>query len=214
MNPDSTTAATGRRYAGLTPAERAEQRRAAILAAALELFGTNGYANSPVKQICREAGLTERYFYESFADREDCLATLYSGIAEGMRAATVAAVQDAAPDLEAVTRAGLAAFIGYLTDDPRRARVDLIEVVGVSEAMEQRRHAVLGDFTDIILATWAASRGKPVTPHIRSMAVVLAGGVNHLLVDWLMSGRQQNPIELVDACATIFSAVRERLDAL
>ncbi|RDI51162.1 TetR/AcrR family transcriptional regulator [Nocardia mexicana] len=214
MNRDSSTAPTGRRYAGLTPAERTEQRRAAILAAALELFGTKGYANSPVKQICQEAGLTERYFYESFADREDCLAALYSGIAEEMRAVTVAAVQEAAPDLDAVTRAGLAAFIGYLTDSPRRARVDLIEVVGVSEAMEQRRHAVLGDFTEIILATWAASRGRAVTPHLRSMAVVLAGGVNHLLVDWLMGGRQQSPAELVEACATIFSAVRVRVDAL
>ncbi|WP_280273457.1 TetR/AcrR family transcriptional regulator [Nocardia wallacei] len=212
MNRDSSTASTGRRYAGLTPAERVRQRRAAILAAALELFGTTGYASSPVKQICRAAGLSERYFYESFADREDCLAAVYAGLAEDMRSAVLAAIQDAAPDLDAVTHAGLAAFIGYLTDDPRRARVDLIEVVGVSEAMEQRRHAVLAEFTDIIVATWAASRAEPVTPQIRSMAVVLAGGVNHLLVDWLMTGRQQTPSDLIEACASIFSAVRERLD--
>ncbi|WP_280385074.1 TetR/AcrR family transcriptional regulator [Nocardia wallacei] len=213
MNRDSSTASTGRRYAGLTPAERVDQRRAAILAAALQLFGTAGYASTPVKQICREAGLTERYFYESFADREDCLAAVYAGVVEEMRAAVLAAVHDALPDLNAVTQAGLAAFVRYLTDDPRRARVDLIEVVGVSEAMEQRRHAVFGDFTEIIIATWAASRGRPVTPHIRSMAVVLAGGVNHLLVDWLMNGQQQEPSDLIEACATVFSAVRERVDA-
>ena len=213
MNRDSSTVPTGRKYAGLTPSERVHQRRAALSAAALELFSTAGYANSPVKQICQAAGLTERYFYESFTDREDCLAAVYAGLVEDMRGATLTAVQDAGPDLDAVTHAGLAAFIRYLTDDARRARVVLIEVVGVSEAMEQRRHAVTGEFAEIVIAIWAASRGKPVTPQIRSMALALVGGVDHLLVNWLMTGRQQDPIDLIEACATLFSAVRERLDA-
>lgn len=201
-----------RKYHGLTAQERARQRRVAILAAALDVFGTVGYAGSSVKQICRVGGLTERYFYESFTDRESCLAELYADLVDEMRAATLAAVASADTGVDAQAQAGLTAFIGYLTDDPRRARVVLIEVVGVSPGMELRRHGVLREFADIVAAIWAGSRAQPLAQKERSAAVALVGGVNHLLVDWLMTGSSQRPADLADVCATLFSAARERLD--
>lgn len=210
---DSGSRSRGRKYQGLTPDERRAARRASILETALEVFGAIGYAGSSVKQICRAAGLTERYFYESFTDRESCLATLYSELVDGMRAATVAAVGAAGDDVDDQARAGLAAFVGYLTDDPRRARVVLIEVVGVSPAMEERRHAVLRAFADIVAATWAAHRDEPLTRRQNSTAVALVGGVNHLLVDWLMSGTPQSPADLTDVCATLFTAARRTLES-
>lgn len=213
MTQQSGARPAGRKFQGLTPQQRTRQRRAAILAAALEVFGTEGYAGSSVKQICGVAGLTERYFYESFSDRESCLAELYSNLVDQMRAATLAAVESADSDVDARAQAGLRAFIGYLTDDPRRARVVLTEVVGVSPDMEQRRHGVLREFADIVAAIWAASRTEPLTQKERSTAVALVGGVNHLLVDWLMTGSKRRPAELADVCATLFTAARDRLDA-
>ncbi|NKY48604.1 TetR/AcrR family transcriptional regulator [Nocardia vermiculata] len=209
---DSGRRSTGRKYQGLTPDERRAVRRAGILKTALEVFGTVGYAGSSVKQLCRAARLTERYFYESFTDRESCLATLYSELVDGMRAATVAAVGDVGDDVDDQARAGLEAFVGYLTDDPRRARVVLIEVVGVSPAMEASRHEVLRAFADIVAATWATHRSEPLTPKQNSTAVALVGGVNHLLVDWLMSGTPQSPDALVDVCTTLFTAARGALE--
>jgi AcrR family transcriptional regulator len=204
--------AKGRRYQGLTSQERTSQRRAAVIGAALEVFGTLGYATSSVKKICEVAGLTERYFYESFTDRESGLAEVYDQLVRQMRAATLAAVESADADTDARAQAGLRAFIGFLTDDPRRARVVLIEVVGVSPAMEQKRHGVLADFADLVLAVWAVSRTEPLTEREQLTAVALVGGVNHLLVDWLMTGRRQHPAELSDVCATLFTAARQRLD--
>ncbi len=201
----------GRKFQGLTPQERAVQRRAAILGAALEVFGTQGYAGSSVKQICRVGGLTERYFYESFTDREGCLADLYGDLVGHMRAATLAAVESADSDVDARAQAGLNAFIGYLTDDPRRARVVLIEVIGVSSDMEKRRHGVLREFADIVATIWGTGRTELLRQQERLTAVALVGGVNHLLVDWLMSGCVQRPIELAQICGRLFSAARQRL---
>jgi len=203
----------GRKYQGLMPDERREQRRAAILDAALEVFGTSGYAGSSVKQICRAARLTERYFYESFTDRESCLAALYSEVVTRVRAATVAAMTSAGDDIDAQTRAGLQTFIGYLTEDRRLARVALIEAVGVSPAMEERRHEVLREFAEIVTAAWAATRAEPLSLQQHSAAVALVGGVNHLLVDWLMSGSPQSPAALTDVCTTLFIAARRTFDA-
>ncbi|MBF6448320.1 MULTISPECIES: TetR/AcrR family transcriptional regulator [Nocardia] len=203
----------GRKYQGLMPDERRLQRRAAILEAALEVFGTTGYAGSSVKQICRAARLTERYFYESFTDRESCLAALYSEVVTRVRAATVAAMTSAGDDIDAQTRAGLQTFIGNLTEDRRLARVALIEAVGVSPAMEERRHEVLREFAEIVTAAWAATRAEPLSLEQHSAAVALVGGVNHLLVDWLMGGSPQSPAALTDVCTTLFIAARRTFDA-
>src|SRR5690606_1680294 len=82
----------GRRYSGMDAAERTRARRAAILGAALELFGTAGFAATSVKQICVAAGLTERYFYESFRDRHAALAGVYGEIVAELRLSTQAAI--------------------------------------------------------------------------------------------------------------------------
>ncbi|MFD4456832.1 TetR/AcrR family transcriptional regulator [Nocardia sp. NPDC058480] len=202
---------SSRKYSGVAPEERVRLRRAAILESALEQFGTSGYAAASIKQICRGAGVTERYFYESFPNREVCLAALYDNLAEAMRAATITALQQAEPDLDVLTAAGLDGFIGYLTSDPRRARVVLIEVVGVSPDMEQRRHRVLRDFVDTVTATWMT--GTPARAQ-RLTATALVGGVNHLLVDWLMDGRRDDPTDLVAVCVDLFAAARTQWEAV
>ncbi|WP_410873657.1 TetR/AcrR family transcriptional regulator [Nocardia sp. A7] len=201
-----------RRYNGLAPVERTRQRRIALLEAALELYGIDGYQATPVKRLCQQAALTERYFYESFGDREECLAALYDGLVHDMRSATRAAMAETgSTDLPTIVRSGLAGFIEYLTDDPRRARVVLVEVVGVSPAMEQRRHGVLRDFADIVMNVWSSldTEVPPQDHHLT--AVALVGAVNHLLVYWLMAGRQQDPDELTATCASLFTAAFEQL---
>jgi AcrR family transcriptional regulator len=204
--------AGGRRYSGLAAEERTRQRREAILAAALHRFGTHGYAATPVKQICREARLTERYFYESFRDREDALSALYTDLAEATYAATLAAVEDAGEDIDTQIAAGLGAFVHHLTDDHRRAQVILVEVVGVSPALEQRRLGVLHRFAELVAAVWQRSTGSPDTRQWLS-AVALVGAVNHLLVDWLTGDQQHSPDTLIDVCVTLFTAAHTQLGA-
>ncbi|PSR63583.1 hypothetical protein C8259_13105 [Nocardia nova] len=38
-------------------------------------------------------------------------------------------------------------------------------------------------------------------------------GVNHLLVDWLMDGRRDDPADLVAVCVDLFAATRAQWDA-
>ncbi|MFD4295395.1 TetR/AcrR family transcriptional regulator [Rhodococcus sp. NPDC058532] len=196
---------TGRRYSGLDAEERVRVRRAAILEAALDLFGTVGYPATSVKQICDTAGLTERYFYESFRDRKAALAGVYGLLVTEVREATQSAIGTADGDLEARIRAGLTAFVGYLTDDPRRARVVLIEVVGISPELEEVRHAVLRGFGEVICAVWSTQSGFDATTEpARLTALSLSGAVNNLLVDWMMTGQQQDPRVLIEVSTMLF----------
>ncbi len=63
----------GRRYRGVSEEVRRTERRQRFIEAGLEVFAERGYHSSTVRSICANAGLTERYFYESFSNSEDLL---------------------------------------------------------------------------------------------------------------------------------------------
>jgi AcrR family transcriptional regulator len=197
----------GRRYSGLDASERTRQRREALLEAALELFASQGYPATSVKQLCRQAGLTERYFYESFRDRHACLMALYEELVDRLR------LVDDELEADAVTWRGLSAFVEHLTADTRRARVILLEVVGVSAELEDRRHAVLREFAELTTAVWLRFDDQSAPSDRQRLAAVgLVGAVNHLLVDWLHRGQEEPPTVLVETCSTLFEGARHQLD--
>lgn len=201
------------RYSGLEAPERTRRRRQALLEAALDLFTDQGYAATSVKHLCRRAGLTERYFYESFRDRHACLAQLYDELTQQLFERTTAAIEQAADlDVDQATERALSEFVDHLAHDPRRARLVLLEVVGASQELEERRHAVLHSFAELALSVWMQhlERENP-DPAQRLSAVGLVGAVNHLLVDWLHRGRQETQAELVQVCARMFCAVRHQM---
>lgn len=200
----------GRRYSGLEPEERKAARRRALTAAAIELFGTQGYTATTVKQICDHAELTQRYFYESFKDRHACLAAVYDGIIDEVRDATLAALGEAS-EFDEMALFGVRAFVEHFTADPLLAQIVMIEVVGVSPDLEERRYAVLSEFAELVGTVWMQNVSGVDRRFASSMAVGMVGAVNHLLVDWLLGGRKQDSTELIAVCVTLFEAARDRV---
>ncbi|MCF8609068.1 TetR/AcrR family transcriptional regulator [Gordonia sp. HY285] len=188
------TTAGGRTYGGLTAEDRQLQRRESLIAAGLQLFGTLGYPNVSVKRICTEAGLTQRYFYESFGDRAALLGEVYNHCVDIARAATLAAAAEVLEDTEltdgpipddmvpALAEQALRGFITSLTEDTRRARIIMIEVVGVSPELEMLRLRAIHGWADLILGF--AARGHEPTADQRLGAIGLVGALTQLLVDW------------------------------
>lgn len=189
-------------YAGVSAQQRRDQRRTALIEAGLQLFGTAGYLNAPVKNICAEAGLTQRYFYESFRDREDLLDAVYRSCVATLREATVAAAtgylaqvgestdRSGVPEahIAALARTAFGAFLDTLTVDPRRARVILIEVVGVSPALEQLRLGAIHAWAELILSFLTPASDD--SPRHALAAIGLVGAITQLLVDWQMAAAQ------------------------
>lgn len=187
-------------YGGVSAQDRREHRRTSLIESGLQLFGTEGYLNVPVKRICDDAGLTQRYFYESFNDREALLDAVYRHCVDSLRSATTLAAVAYLADVPEVQAggavpeahiAGLAdaafgAFLDTLTVDPRRARVILIEVVGVSPALEQLRIGAIHDWADLILG-FASTDGVAAPTQKRLAAIGVVGAITQLLVDWQMA---------------------------
>ncbi|MFD3744309.1 TetR/AcrR family transcriptional regulator [Nocardia sp. NPDC058633] len=197
------TDTASRRYGGRDKASRSAERRAALLAAGLELFGTIGYPASSVKKICDRAGLTERYFYESFTHREALLSAVYDSQIEQVRTATLTALADAEPELAPQAHAAVEAFVRTVAADPRRARVIFVEVVGVSSALEVHRRAVMREFAQLIVGFAGAYFHIPATGRLDVSAMLFAGGMTELMVDWTLADAPQPLDELIDVAAAI-----------
>ncbi|KUH68055.1 TetR family transcriptional regulator [Mycolicibacterium novocastrense] len=111
------------RWAGVPLTDRRAERRAQLIDAAFRLFGDGGETALSVRSVCRECGLNTRYFYESFADTDDLLGAVYDEVSAQLTDAIEAAMSQAGESLRARTRAGIAAVLGFSSEDPRRGRV-------------------------------------------------------------------------------------------
>ena len=193
----------GRVYGGRSEPERRAERRARLLAAGLELFGTEGWGATTIERLCSTAAVATRSFYEEFASREALLLAVFEDVLAGVVAeVTPSVTQETEP--EAQIRTALTGYINYLTEDPRRARVVHHEI-RVAGTLERQRHAMTVRFADLIGQTGRLARSS----RNRLLGIALAGAVSEALVDWVQHPEPRpSTEELVDVLVGLY------LDAL
>ncbi len=201
--------ATGR-YGGVDAAQRRAGRRARLLEAALELLGTEGWQAATVRAICAGARLTPRYFYESFADRDELLLALFDEIAQEGAAAVPDAVSRAPGDARAKAHAAITAFVGLVTDDPRKARVLFVEATG-SAPLVSRRLETLRMFARLVAsqAREFYDMSAVADPLVEESALMLAGGFAEILLGWLDGVLHVTREQLIDDCTDLFVTTGE-----
>jgi AcrR family transcriptional regulator len=197
-----------RRYRGRTPDERREQRRRRLLDAALDLFSSAGYQNTSVERLCSTSGVTGRHFYEEYPSREALLTALYDDIMDAGFEAVTAAVEAAPRELGPRLLAGVGAYVHVLLDDPRRARVVTVEVIGVSAALEAHRREIGSKFALLIQAEAVALReaGQQIIG-TELTALALVAAVHELTAAWLVSPRPIEVDDLITEAVRIITAV-------
>ncbi len=146
---------SGRSYGGESATDRLARRRRQLLDAGLELFGTAGYRATTVRQLCREAKVSDRYFYEQFDSTEDLLLAVYDECTARLEEAAVAALGDPGDAVQDLARRGLDAFLSVVESDPRLARVVWFEVLGVSPRVETAYLARMQSFGHLMVAVVA-----------------------------------------------------------
>jgi len=71
-----------RPYRGVAADDRIAARRSALMDAALEVFAADGWAALSARRVCEQAGLTRRYFYESFDDIDALIGAVFDRVAD------------------------------------------------------------------------------------------------------------------------------------
>jgi len=177
-------ASGGRTFKGQSAEERRAVRRRRLLDAALDIIGTEGWPAATMTAICGRAGLTERYFYESFRDRDALYVALIDEIAQETEAAILTALAAAEGADELTRMRGVtAALLGVLAD-PRKGRAAMLEGLG-SAPLQRRRRAILRSFERLVVARmgqFLGEGGDPVAAaDVDLVAVSVVGAVDELL---------------------------------
>lgn len=182
-----------RTYGGVNGAQRRADRRSQLLTAALELLGSPG-GELTVRGVCRSAGVATRYFYESFADRDALAAAVYDEVVAEVGAAAAAAVDHpGVPHVERV-RAGVAAIVAVLADDPRKGRV-----------LFGPEHAARHDETVRLFVRLFVERQRGPDDLVATFAV---GGLGQVLGAWLAGDLDIPREHVVQRCAALLVAVQ------
>jgi AcrR family transcriptional regulator len=175
----------GGNYGGVSAAVRQEDRRRRLLEAGLEVIGTQGWSAATVRAVCRQAGLTSRFFYESFTSVEELALSLFDEIFDRTIAAVISAVESAPRDPRARNRIAIETFVEQLTTDQRVARFVFMEALG-SQVLTRRRLAVIRAAVQATIRQVGPHGPAGVSPIYREIsATVLIGGLAELLIGWM-----------------------------
>ena len=202
-----------RQFKGLSSTERKQLRREKLIEAGIEAYGRHGFFAVTVKDICNEAKLTERYFYESFKKSDELFHTIFLSLIDQLQHNVMQAIMQASPYTEKMIEAGLRALLSTLKDDPRMARIIYIDAMLVQELHNQAtiRETMLR-FDRMIQAFVVLM--MPHTPHppqeISLVATGLNGYVTQIAIRWVVSGFKQPMNEVLSSCSIVFFALFNR----
>lgn len=204
-----------RRYRGVPAEERRARRRAALLAAGLELLGTRGWAATTMRGVCGRAALNDRYFYESFADMDALLLAIVDDQAAEGTARILAAAENAPRRLGARTRAVVTAAVDFFTEDPRRARI-MAHEFPANALLQERRQRIISTLADIFAAQAHEVLGEiSVSPaDLGLTALTVTAGLWELLAAWLRGDLEIDRDHLVDYVVAFVSSTTDLASGL
>jgi AcrR family transcriptional regulator len=183
-------------FKGVSADDRRSDRRDRLVRAAYEIAGSEGSAALGVGRVCLAAGLTKRYFYESFATLDD----LQSAVVDHAIAVMVGRVDPFRPAAPGdPPQPWLEAFVGALVDDECLARVLLAETHG--GALSPFRHQII----EVAIAAMAPPGSDPQADlRARLAAYAQIGTLTELCLAWHRGQLAMERAALVDALADLF----------
>lgn len=188
-------------YRGVSAADRAAERRGRLLAAGLTVWA-DPLRRTTMTAVCAEAGLSERYFYESFTGLEALLEAVMDAIAAEIETTSRSAAEAAGDDPVARVRASVRAFMELLLDDPRKGRVAIVESVAVPN-LRQRRTQLLRHLAHQSALESRKILGDPGRSATEDEigGLLFIGGMAELITAWLDGTLEATTGEIVEAAS-------------
>lgn len=205
---------SSRTYAGLSESERIQERKERFLEAGLEVFGTVGLRGAKVRLLCKAAGLTERYFYESFTDTESLFLAVYEKQSSELLQHFLTRLPQIEGSLDERIDAALTLFFQQMRD-PRRVRVLHIEsMVGGTKIFEQHFNYIrnAGKMAATLIRTDNPDL-KQTDAVIESVALAINHSISMLASQWMLEDFV-TPIEtLVNSAGIVIRGTMRELSS-
>jgi AcrR family transcriptional regulator len=178
------------RWSGVPLQDRQQLRRDELIAAGVDLLGGEAGPALTVRAVCRAAGLTERYFYESFSDRDEFVRAVYDDVCA--RAMSTLSSSTSAQD--AVER-----FVALMVDDPTRGRVLLLAPT-VEPVLTRSGASWMPSFIELLQRKVTRITGI-AEPAVQAMAATgLLGALTALFIAYLDGRLTATREQFIDHC--------------
>lgn len=161
------------------PPERVrEVQRDRMLKAMTEVVAREGYAETTVRKLLAQAGLSRRTYYDLWEDKEDCYLDAYGEIAEELRARATAGVERGDTPRDRV-RLAVEALAAFCIDEPDAACACIVEGLAAGQAARAKRAELIEGIAATIAPALAELRPEGPNPELTARATV--GGILELL---------------------------------
>lgn len=194
-----------RSYGGEAGDARVARRRAALLDATLDLLSEPEAGQVTVRGICTHAGLTPRYFYESFDNADALVGATYDGVITEIAESARLAFEAGADPRGKVTGA-VRAIVDVIDEDRRKGRLIFSDALG-SPVLTERRAQSIDLFAALTSRSVQQVSRVPDGSRVRDEEELMAashfqvGGFGRVLASWTEGRFTMDKDRLVDLCA-------------
>ncbi|MDD5225283.1 MAG: TetR/AcrR family transcriptional regulator [bacterium] len=196
-----------RPYLGESAKDRVQARRRLLMDTAFQLLASDGWRKVTIENICSQAKLNKRYFYESFSDLDDLFAAVVDELASGLVETafkSARAARQAGLSTEDFARAAMTEVVKFITDDPRRARVLFTEIADSPRAVAHRRAVILGLAKAISAYGYEYHNVTGTDTFSELASALLIGGSIEVILGWLDGNIAISREHLIDDLAALW----------
>jgi TetR/AcrR family fatty acid metabolism transcriptional regulator len=181
-------------------------KREAILRAAITVFAHNGYFNSKVADIAREAGVADGTVYLYFKSKEEILHSVFDRSVEEALAEAKKKIKSISDPREKLRQ------IAYLHLERLGADRDLavvfqVELRGSTKFMEEFSAAGFAEYLSLIRSTFEEGQQAGLfRPDLNAKVVskILFGALDEMATNWILSKRRYKLVSMADQVLDIF----------
>ncbi len=181
-------------------------KREAILRAAIRVFARNGYFNSKVSDIAREAGVADGTVYLYYKSKEDILHSIFDrtmeeAISEGRRQ-----LESLTDPREKLRRIALL-HLERMGADRELAVVFQVELRGSTKFMEEFSAAGFAEYLGLIHGVIAEGQSAGLFRaelNAKVVAKIFFGALDEMATNWILSKRRYKLAPLADQVLDIF----------
>jgi AcrR family transcriptional regulator len=131
----------------------AQHKQRRIMDALAELTAEQGYEATKISDIVKRAGVARKTLYDNFEGKEEVFLAAFDAARDEILRRVEEAASDSSEDWQDRVEAGLAAFLGFVAEQPTLARMCMIEALSATPATTKRYEDSLETFVELTRQT-------------------------------------------------------------
>jgi AcrR family transcriptional regulator len=188
----------------LSPEFVASHKRRRIMNAIAELTAEQGYGATKIGDIVSRAGVARKTLYDNFGGKEEVFLAAFDAAVEEAIGRVEEACAKAEGTWEERVQAGLAAFLGYVAEQPALARMCMIEALSATPAATERYEVAMQRFVNLTGENVPRYQVLPET-----IEETLVGGVAWIVYQQIRRKEAERAADLLpELCEFMFTPFR------